>query len=103
MAHAEIQPGVCGCITQVEAEPAGSDNVRFHLESTCEKVQKIGAALTSLPLMDTLAPFLQNPVYQAAHQHQLHVSCPVPAGILKAAEVAGGLALPQEAHIVVQR
>ena len=36
-----------------------------------------------------------------AAQHCKHAACPVPSGIIKAIEVAAGLALPKDAHIEV--
>jgi hypothetical protein len=103
MAQVEIHPGICGCVTQATAELVGEDVVRLRLESTCGKVQKMAEELADLPLMETLAPILRNPVHQAADRQQLHASCPVPAGLLKAVEVAAGLALPKDAQIYVRR
>jgi hypothetical protein len=36
------------------------------------------------------------PVLQAAYAHCAHAACPVPAGLVKAIEVAAGLALPAD-------
>ncbi len=41
----------------------------------------------------------RNPVYLAAEQSNCHPSCPVPAAVLKAAEVAMEMALPRDAMI----
>ncbi len=44
-------------------------------------------------------PMTRNPVYIAAEQSGSHASCPVPAAVLKAAEVVLELALPGDAII----
>jgi hypothetical protein len=36
-------------------------------------------------------------------KHCPHPACPVPSGILKAVEVAAGLALPRDASIVIRK
>jgi hypothetical protein len=41
--------------------------------------------------------------YQLAAKYLTHSACPVPAGILKAVEVAAGLALPKDAAIKVSK
>jgi hypothetical protein len=38
-----------------------------------------------------------------AAKHCQHASCPVPSGIIKAIEVASGLALPKDASIQVSK
>jgi hypothetical protein len=38
-----------------------------------------------------------------AAKHCKHASCPVPSGIIKAIEVASGLALPRDASIQVSK
>lgn len=40
-------------------------------------------------------------VLELGPQHLSHPACPVPAGIIKAIEVAAGLALPKDACITV--
>jgi hypothetical protein len=75
------------------------------VESECLRVKAYGAQplaldayqeLLSKPLAETL------PVRLAA-EHNLHTTCLVPLAVLKAAEVAAGLALPQEASIRLER
>jgi len=41
-------------------------------------------------------PIHQNPVYMKAGQCKLHASCPVPCGVIKAAEAELGLALEKD-------
>ena len=41
--------------------------------------------------------------YQALSPHLPHVSCPLYSGFLKAIEVAAGLALPKDAHILIEK
>lgn len=80
-------------------------NVTVEIESECPRIQAYAAQalvldayqeLLSKPLAQTL------PVLLAA-EHRLHTACLVPSAVLKAAEVAAGLALPQDASIHLER
>jgi hypothetical protein len=42
-------------------------------------------------------------VYQALSPHLPHAACPLYSGFLKAIESAAGLALPRDAHILVEK
>jgi hypothetical protein len=44
-------------------------------------------------------PVSRNPVYRAAEKSGCHSSCVIPAAVLKAVEVAMGMALPREVLI----
>jgi hypothetical protein len=49
------------------------------------------------------ANFMENPVYIAAAKHYKHAACPVPSGIVKAIEVACGLALPKDVSFKIEK
>ena len=55
--------------------------------------------VTEMNLRDLLAPIDKNLVFSSARSVGCHPSCPVPIGILKAVEVAMGMALPKDAVI----
>jgi hypothetical protein len=97
MATVEIHSGVCGHVTTVTATGGDSYRVHVRLESTCPHVWKISGdldevdALQQIGLRDGLPPVLQS-----AYTHCVHAACPVPSGLVKAIEVAAGLALPED-------
>lgn len=104
MAKAEICAGVCGFRTTVRARLADDGQVALQIESECGAVCKLAAELTRVdpyreftwrggsPLTAELAP-----------RYLTHPACPVPSGIIKAVEVAAGLALPADVTIKVSR
>ena len=73
------------------------------ITSECEMVQKLGKELPELTMMDAFKRLLDNPVYNKGATCLKHVSCPVPAGILKALEVEAGLAVPREVRMVFEK
>jgi hypothetical protein len=81
MASAEIESGICGFCTTVK--------------TTAE-----GRTLTEVDPYREISYRGEGPVtLKLAAEHLVHPACPVPSGILKAIEVAAGLALPKDASI----
>jgi hypothetical protein len=101
MSHVEVQAGICGFVTQIEAA-VGDDGqtVRLHIDSTCEYVRNLAQQLAEVDAYQEISFRRSGPkTLQLAPQHLKHPACPVPAGIIKAIEVAAGLALPKDAVI----
>jgi hypothetical protein len=95
-----VEPGICGFACQVEA--GRQDKQRAIIEITgseCELIQKLAVSLKEVTLNDIFTPHTRNPVFKAAELAGCHLTCAVPVAVLKAAEVALELALPQDACI----
>jgi hypothetical protein len=100
----EIDAGVCGHKTTTRATRGEGYNVRLTIDSSCPHVAKIAAeleevdALREIGLRGGLPPLLAT-----AYRHCIHAACPVPSGLVKAVEVASGLALPHDVHMCIYR
>lgn len=106
MARAEIHSGVCGFVTVVEATADEGDHHQVHLKITsdCKSCQRLARELTEIDALREFTFRGEGPLtYQLAAKYLTHSACPVPAGILKAVEVAAGLALPKDATIKVSK
>ena len=100
MTSAEICAGICGFTTIVEAAMDGQRRVLLSIESQCEKVQSLAVELTQVDPFQEITRRGDGPLtLRLAAKHLSHTACPVPAGIIKAVEVAAGLALPTDASI----
>jgi hypothetical protein len=103
MAKAEIKSGVCGFTTIVEAQQQGR-KVQLTITSDCEAIQHLAEELTEVEPFQEISFRGQGPRTLAAGvKHCYHPACPVPVGIIKAVEVAAGLALPVDATIKVSK
>jgi len=103
MATAHIQSGVCGFQTTVHARLDGSD-VALEIHSDCQAIQKLAAALVRVDPFQEISFRGAGPqTLNVAHRYCRHPACPVPAGILKAVEVAAGLALPADVTIRITK
>jgi hypothetical protein len=104
MARVEVFSGVCGYSTAIEAVVDDGRNVLLTIHSDCEAVQELGAVLHTVDPFQEISFRGEGPLtLRLAWQVLPHAGCPVPAGIIKAVEVAGGLALPADAIIKVSK
>jgi hypothetical protein len=95
-----LNAGICGFSCCIKAWKINPKTVDLEIsESECQQIQQLSNRLSQLTLKEVFMPMTCNPVYIAAEQSGSHPSCPVPAAVLKAAEVALEMALPGDALI----
>ena len=95
-----VDSGICGFVCCINAWKIEKSAVGLKIsESECQQIRQYSKLLQSLTLKDFFTPITANPVYLAAKQAGCHPSCPIPAAVLKAAEVALEMALPRDASI----
>jgi len=68
-------------------------------ESECKQIQRLSNHLSEISLRELFLPITRNPVYIAAEKSGCHPSCAIPAAVLKAVEVAWGVALPKDVRV----
>ncbi len=103
MAKAEIFSGICGHTTTVEAKMEGKI-CRLTITSSCKAIQQLAQELPEVnPLQEISARRATPQTLQMGLKHCYHAACPVPVGIIKAIEVAGGLALPKDVIIKISK
>ncbi|MGD8343480.1 MAG: hypothetical protein PVI38_07650 [Desulfobacterales bacterium] len=90
-------------ITEIRAtsqEPSGP--VTLDISTRCESIQRLADGLKVVHPEEEISFREDGPkTLRMAAKHCKHAACPVPSGIIKAIEVAAGLALPKDAHIEV--
>jgi hypothetical protein len=102
MAKTTVKAGVCGFTTIIKANSEDGQQVKLEIESECPHVQK-----ANLEPLDALDELFKKPheteVYKTLSEHLPHVTCPVYSGVLKTAEVAAGLALPEDVSMEITK
>lgn len=103
--RATISAGACGFVTEATAVSEDSQHVSFALASPCAKVQALAALLPEVDGYAELGGGEGSRLAAAVQQCRppLCCGCVVPAGLLKAMQVAAGLALPQVAQVEITR
>lgn len=103
MIAVHIESGICGLETEVRVFRIERKSVGIAIRSDCEQVMALNNQFHKLDMMDvTKNPINKNAIYEMAGKSNLHPSCPVPCGVIKAAEVELGLALIKDVRIVFQ-
>ncbi|MDX9958817.1 MAG: hypothetical protein AB7T74_05005 [Clostridia bacterium] len=104
MSTCTVDAGICGLGSTIRATSEDGQTCTLVIESECEAIRAMGEELRELDGYSVaFLPFDRNPVYQAATAHYKHAACPVPSAIIKAVEVACGLALPKDVTMKVER
>jgi hypothetical protein len=95
-----VDPGICGFPCDIKARKTGARKISLKISgSECEQIQRMAERLTTLSIKELFTPLSRNPVYASAEKSGCHLSCAIPVAVIKAAEVALEMALPQEVHI----
>lgn len=105
MARVEVLAGICGMRTQIEAIVLDDDQtVVLRVESDCEHVRRLIQELGEVNAFQEVSYRRAGPRTLQLAPHCLpHPACPVPAAVIKAIEVAAGLALPKDVTITVKK
>ena len=92
-------------ITEIRAtsdDKAGT--VKLDFNTRCESIQKLADQLPVVNPFEEISFRGDGPkTLRVAAKSCQHAGCPVPSGIIKAIEVASGLALPKDATIEVKK
>ena len=99
-----VDAGVCGYKALIRAEKTTGYTVRLTIQTGCPHVQKIAPdplevdAVRQIGLRAGLPSLLED-----AYACCAHAACPVPSALIKAVEVAAGLALPADVSLKISK
>ncbi len=104
MAKAKIFAGNCNFNTTVEALMGDDMQVHLSISSDCPHITKMAEEMKILdPFREMSFQSGEGPkVFEVMTKGCPHPSCPVFSGILRATEVAAGLALPTDMRITFE-
>jgi hypothetical protein len=99
-----VDAGVCKMNTVITAK-ANPDTgmVDIEIQSDCPNVLRMSWSVKSIcPYTEVEAAMNEAEIYKIASDSIPHAACPVPCGVIKAIEVAGGLGLKRNVTITVE-
>jgi hypothetical protein len=99
MATVRITPGNCNFQSRIRVHRITNTRFKVEVETECEQVIRLAGLIQEIALRDALSPITQSPLLEKAAASGLHVSCPIPLGVIKGIEVEAGLALPTDVSI----
>ncbi|MCL1810738.1 MAG: hypothetical protein FWG41_00735 [Methanomassiliicoccaceae archaeon] len=99
-----VDAGVCKMKTVIVARGnPDTGMVDISIESDCANILKMSWTLKSIcPYTEVEEAMNKSEVYTIASDCIPHTACPVPCGIVKAIEVAGGLGLKRDVTIKIE-
>lgn len=101
MASAIIHAGICGFNTEVSVQKK-DQCCTISIRSDCKEIEKLSDQLREVDPYQEISFRGKGPITFIKFRESCpHPACPVPVGIIKAIEVAAGLALPQDVSIEV--
>jgi len=106
MTRTKITAGVCGFQTTVQAVCSDMQFVTLDITSDCEKIRALAAALKDpIDAYQEIGDGFDGTIHKTVQKHLKGCcsGCVVPSGIFKSVQVAGGVALPAPASIVIER
>ncbi len=104
MAKAYIDAGICGFTTNVTTVQNDDGKVEISLDSTCPHIMNAADSIKEVEPYFEIGFFGGAiPSILQAHYTCPHAACPVFSGIVKAVEVAAGLALPKDVILTVSK
>ena len=99
-----VDAGVCKFKTVITAR-ANPDTgmVDIDIQSDCANILKMSWSIKPIcPYTEVEIPIIESEIYKIASDAIPHTACPVPCGVVKAIEVAGGLGLKRDVSIKIE-
>ncbi len=104
MSKATVHAGICGYTTTIEAQANSKYHVCLNIQSDCKHIQKLAENLSEVNALQEISFRRGMPeALSRGAEFCTHAACPVPVGIIKAVEVAAGLALPKDVKIEIEK
>ncbi|MEI7616101.1 MAG: hypothetical protein WCJ54_05240 [Actinomycetota bacterium] len=104
MSKVEIDAGACGFKVEIEAVTEDRQHIKLDIKTDCPNFPAFIEVIKEVDAFEEIEPDSKNGKILNLWPQYLHCSaCPAPSGIIKAVEVAAGLALPKDVSIKVSR
>jgi hypothetical protein len=105
MVKAKVNAGICGFITDIQAESDDNAMVTMRIDSPCENIRGLAKNLAQIDAYSEIGAGFNGVIHHAALASLKGCcsGCIVPGGIFKTMQVAASLALPQTASIEIEK
>lgn len=98
-----VNAGACKRKTVINAVGDDMGVVTITLDTDCEYLQDMAPHIEPITsYLEVEAPITTTVTYKLANDHLPHAACPVPCGMIKAIEVAGGLGLKKDVDLKIE-
>lgn len=105
MAKTRVEAGICGFITEIEANSEDSQHVSFKVNTDCEKIGKLSKKLGTYDAYNEIKEGFDGELFKAIRTELKGccAGCAVPVGFFKSMQVAAVVALPKNILITISK
>lgn len=103
MVKVSLDPGICGFPIIIHASSEDMQNVKITLNTGCPNLKGINEELQNIDAFKVcFSKIGEGDIYEITKKYIPHAACPVPSAIIKAIEIAAGLALPKDVLMKIE-
>jgi hypothetical protein len=101
MAKTKVEAGICGFVTEIEADSKDFQNVSFSISTNCNNLAKLPEIIKTCDAYHELKNGSEGDIFRVTKSElkSMCTACVVPSAIFKTMQVAAGLALPKNVSI----
>ena len=104
MTKVKIDAGICGFTTSVIAQSEDMQIAKLTIRTSCPNYKPLEKELVEVDgYIECFGKLGEGEIYATCKKYCPHPACPVPSGIVKAVEVACGLALPKDVSFEISK
>jgi hypothetical protein len=105
MVKTRVEAGICGFVTEIEANSADSQHVSFKVNTDCEKIENLSEKLTTYDAYNEIKEGFDGELFKAIRSELKGCcsGCAVPVGLFKSMQVAAMVALPKNISITITK
>lgn len=104
MAKVTVHAGICGFVGVINAQMNEDEMVEVDFKTTCPNFKKLEQETLEFdPYTCLFGKLGEDEITQLFKPLCPHITCPIPNAFLKAVEVAGGMALPKDVTMKIEK
>ncbi len=105
MTKTRIEAGICGFLTEIEANSEDSQHVSFKVNTNCETIDKLSKKLGIYDAYNEIKEGFDGELFKVirAELKGCCAGCAVPVGFFKSMQVAAVVALPKNISITISK
>jgi len=105
MVKTRVEAGICGFVTEIEANSEDSQHVSFKVDTDCEKIENLSEKLTTYDAYNEIKEGFDGELFKVIREELKGccAGCAVPVGLFKSMQVAAIVALPKNISITITK
>ena len=105
MVKTRVEAGICGFVTEIEANSEDMQHASFKVSTDCDKIKKLSERLTIYDAYNEIKDGFDGELYKIIREELKGccACCAVPVGLFKSMQVSAMVALPKNISITITK